>query len=114
MFPQRAKLNHSKTRKFLSEFVSDDRTKIARIYFGDIQTKVVTEENDDRAVLVNELFPSFTIDFYLKNRKEGTLSYPEQSLRYVEDAAENWALGIMDENDLRYLLDQQQNRKSVL
>lgn len=113
MFPRKLRLNHNKTKKFLSEFSSPDGQKIARIYFGDTQTKIKVDSDRTKAVLVNELEQCFSIDFYYKNRKEGTLSYPELSLRYVEDAAENWALGVFDLQELRFKISEQRTRNST-
>ena len=38
----------------------------------------------------------YFIDFYLNDRYTDTVAYPEKSLRYVEDAAENYTLGILN------------------
>jgi hypothetical protein len=114
MFPTRAKLNHSKTKKFLTEFISDDKQKKARIYWGNSRLKVNVDTNGEKAIMVNELDTCFTIDFYHKNRKEGTLVYPDKTIDYVENAAENWVLGIFDVNDLRYHVDQQKKDMNVL
>jgi hypothetical protein len=57
----------------ISEYYSDDRTKKA----------VVIKYNTD-----------YSIDFYENDNYYHSIMYTDKSLRYVEDAAENYALGI--------------------
>lgn len=57
----------------VSEFYSEDGSKKA----------VVVEHRGD-----------YSIDFYDNNRYNHTIMYTDRSLRYVEDAAENYVLGI--------------------
>ena len=37
----------------------------------------------------------YFIDFYLNDRYTDTVAYPEKSIHYVEDAAENYTMGIL-------------------
>jgi hypothetical protein len=38
----------------------------------------------------------YFIDFYANNMYIDTIAYPEKSIYYVEDAAENYTLGILN------------------
>lgn len=58
--------------KLISEFFSDDKSKVAKI------------------ILEDEVL---TIDFYVDSRYTHTIRYPSKTFRYVEDAAENFVLG---------------------
>lgn len=58
--------------KLISEFFSDDKSKMAKI------------------ILEGEVL---TIDFYEDLRYTHTIRYPSKTFRYVEDAAENFILG---------------------
>lgn len=58
--------------KLISEFFSDDKSKMAKI------------------ILEGEVL---TIDFYEESRYTHTIRYPSKTFRYVEDAAENFILG---------------------
>lgn len=58
---------------YISEFSSDDGTKKA----------IVVKNNN-----------SYSIDFYENNKYYHSIMYTDRSLRYAEDAAENYALGI--------------------
>ena len=57
----------------ISEFYSDDKTKKA----------VVILSGED-----------YVIDFYENGKYYHSIMYANKSLRYIEDAAENYALGI--------------------
>jgi len=57
----------------ISEFISDNGVK-----------KAVVVKIDD----------SYSIDFYVNESYNHTIMYAGNSLRYVEDAAENYVLGI--------------------
>lgn len=57
----------------LSEYYSDDRSK-----------KAVVIEHEGR----------YSIDFYENNSYNHSIMYNDKNLHYVEDAAENYALGI--------------------
>lgn len=59
--------------KLISEFWSDDKSKKAEI---------------------NLLGETLQIDFFEDGKYNHTIRYPSKSFRYVEDAAENYALGI--------------------
>jgi hypothetical protein len=61
------------TKSEISEYYSDDRTK----------KTVVIKYNTD-----------YSIDFYENDKYFHSIMYTDKSLRYVEDAAENYALGI--------------------
>jgi len=54
------------------------------------------EENKGRAVVGHDTFNEmFIIDYYdNKGRHFFNEEFPNRSLQYVEDAAENWTLGI--------------------
>lgn len=116
MFPTRMKHNPSGTKRLLTEFRSpdDNGQKRAKVYWGTNRVKVDTHEDSDRAVIVNELEPCFNVEFFYKNRKEGTLVYPEKSLDYVENAAENWVLGVFDVEWLRYHIQQQEKERGII
>jgi hypothetical protein len=58
--------------------------KLSEYYSEDKMNKAVVIEHENR----------FSIDFYENNSYNHTIMYNEKSLRYVEDAAENYALGI--------------------
>ncbi len=54
------------------------------------------DDNKGKAVVsYNAKEEAFEIDYFDANNKHFFYeSYPNKSIRYVEDAAENWALGI--------------------
>jgi hypothetical protein len=60
-------------KREISEFYSDDKSKKA----------VIVKHNTD-----------YTIDFYRDGKYDHSIMYAGKSLHYVEDAAENYALGI--------------------
>ena len=60
-------------KREISEYYSDDKTK-----------KAVVIQNDK----------DYVIDFYSNNKYYHSIMYSDRSLRYVEDAAENYVLGI--------------------
>lgn len=46
----------------------------------------------------------FSIVFYKDGASVGEIVYPNKSAVYVEDAAENWTIGVMtEETILRYI-----------
>lgn len=57
----------------ISEYYSDDKTKKA----------IVISHGED-----------YSIDFYVNDKYYHSIMYAGKSLRYAEDAAENYALGI--------------------
>jgi hypothetical protein len=63
--------------KPITEYYSDDKTKKAVI-------------NVDLKACY------YFIDFYLNDKYTNTVSYPEKSIYYVQDAAENYTLGILN------------------
>ena len=60
------------------------KNKLSEYYSDDGSNKAVVVEHDGR----------YSIDFYENNRYNHTIMYNQKSLHYVEDAAENYALGI--------------------
>ena len=58
------------------------------------------EDNKGKAIVCIDYSKEKTIpiiDYYdEKDKFIKTKSFPDKSLRYAEDAAENWALGYMD------------------
>ena len=64
-------------RKTISEHYSDDKTKKAIV-------------NVDLKACY------YFIDFYLNDRYTDTVAYPEKSISFVEDKAENYTLGIVN------------------
>ena len=60
------------------------KNKLSEYYSDDMTNKAVVVEHDGR----------YLIDFYENNSYNHTIMYNEKNLRYVEDAAENYALGI--------------------
>ena len=60
------------------------KNKLSEYYSDDGSNKAVVVEHDGR----------YSIDFYENNRYNHTIMYNDKSLHYVEDAAENYALGI--------------------
>ena len=52
-----------------------------------------SDDNSKKAVIV-EHEGNYCIDFYENNKYNHTIMYVGKSLRYIEDAAENYALGI--------------------
>jgi hypothetical protein len=64
-------------QKTISEHYSDDKTKKA-------------------VVNVDLKACYYFIDFYLNDRYTDTIAYPEKSIHFVEDAAENYTLGILN------------------
>jgi hypothetical protein len=62
-----------KMQREISEYYSEDKTKKA----------VVILNGED-----------YNIDFYVNDKYYHSILYAGKSLRYVEDAAENYALGI--------------------
>ena len=64
-------------QKTISEHYSDDRTK--------------------KAVIVVDMKACYYfIDFYLNDIYTDTISYPEKSINFVEEVAENYASGILN------------------
>jgi hypothetical protein len=61
-----------------------------------ISTYFKEDANSARAeVLKNEAGGYYYIDYYdIGGNKFFTEAFPDKSIHYVEDAAENWALGI--------------------
>lgn len=60
------------------------KNKLSEYYSDDGSNKAVVIEHDGR----------YSIDFYENNRYNHSIMYNDKSLHYVEDAAENYALGI--------------------
>jgi len=60
------------------------KNKLSEYYSDDMTNKAVVIEHDGR----------YLIDFYENNSYNHTIMYNDKSLHYVEDAAENYALGI--------------------
>jgi hypothetical protein len=60
-------------KREISEYYSDDKTK--------------------KAIVINH-GTDYTIDFYVNEKYYHSIMYAGKSQRYVEDAAENYALGI--------------------
>lgn len=52
-------------------------------------------ERDEKRARVMKRNNRFEIDFFEKEEQVGTIEYGDKSLRFVEDAAENWVTGIM-------------------
>lgn len=63
--------------KEITEFYDTDRVKTAKVF---IDTKTCC----------------YFIDFYDNEKYVDTLHYPNKSYHYVESAAENYTLGILD------------------
>jgi hypothetical protein len=60
------------------------KNKLSEYYSDDKNNKAVVIEHEGR----------YFIDFYENNSYNHTIMYNDKTLRYVEDAAENYALGI--------------------
>jgi len=58
-------------------------------YYSDDKTKKAIVNVDLKACY-------YFIDFYLNDIYTDTIAYPEKSIYYVQDAAENYTLGILN------------------
>jgi hypothetical protein len=58
-----------------------------------------SEDKNKKAIVNVDLKACYYfIDFYLEGLYVNSVSYPEKSIHYVEDAAENYVLGILNVN----------------
>jgi hypothetical protein len=73
------------SKNIISEYYSDDNIKKAIVY-----------EDDNHM---------YCVDFYDDKRYSCTVQYPEKSLRYAEDAAENYVIGLFGRHFFRKLND---------
>ena len=64
-------------QKIISEYYSEDKTKKA-------------------VVNVDLKACYYFIDFYMNDKYTDTIIYPEKSVHFVENAAENYTLGILN------------------
>ena len=67
-------------------------------------TKILSEhfsEDGKRHAIIKLVDEHFDVDFYLNNDYYTTITYESKALTYVEDAAENWVLGIFSENHIK-------------
>jgi hypothetical protein len=64
--------------------------------------KTFNNENKTADIMLNDNI--FSIVFYKDGASVGEIVYPNKSAVYVEDAAENWTIGVMtEETILRYI-----------
>lgn len=66
--------------------------------------KILSEhmsENGNRHAIVKLVDDHFVVDFYINNDYYHSIEYLNNSIHYVEDAAENWVLGIFSENQVK-------------
>lgn len=57
-------------------------------------------ELDNKKARVMKRNDQFEVDFFKDELQVGTINYADKSLRYVEDAAENWVTGVMTQDTL--------------
>lgn len=54
-------------------------------------------ENGRRKSLINLSKEVLSVDFYEDGKYTGSMDFPNKSIRYVEETAENWVVGVMRE-----------------
>lgn len=60
-----------------------------------------TFEKEDRKSVISLVDEVFEVEFFQNNRPVGTIEYTDKSYHYVEDAAENWIVGIMTKETVK-------------
>lgn len=53
-------------------------------------------EDRQRKAVINLIKETLSVDFYQNEEYIWTIEYPDKSIHYVEDAAENYVLGIFN------------------
>lgn len=68
-----------------------------------MNTELILEwEQDTKRARVMQRDGEFEVDFFENEKPMGTINYAQKSLRYVEDAAENWVTGVMTHDTLSF------------
>jgi hypothetical protein len=60
-----------------------------------------TFKSNNRSALITICKEVLSCTFYENNVRLGEIEYPNNSFRYVEDAAENWVIGVMTHETIR-------------
>jgi hypothetical protein len=89
-------VEYNKVREVMSTYQSDNSDREAMIFVRSREIDIKTKPNRKRAVLIQEQYRCFSIQFYEKGKKVGYIVYHNKDLSYVERAAENWVKYIMD------------------
>lgn len=82
-------------REVIAQYSSDDDRREAIIFDRTSNTSFKSNVDSDRAVTISEQLSIFTIDFFENKRYVGSICYPDKSLSYAENAAENWVTYVM-------------------
>lgn len=54
-----------------------------------------TFKNDNKTAVITISKEVLSCTFYENEKRVGEIEYPNNSFSYVEDAAENWIIGVM-------------------
>lgn len=54
-----------------------------------------TFKNDNKSAVISISKEVLSCTFYENEKRIGEIEYPNNSFSYVEDAAENWIIGVM-------------------
>jgi len=60
-----------------------------------------TFRNDTKTANIGLQGETLVVEFYENQRRVGEIEYPNNSYAYVEDAAENWILGVMTHETIK-------------
>jgi hypothetical protein len=60
-----------------------------------------TFHNETKTANIGLQDETLVVEFYENQRRVGEIEYPNNSYYYVEDAAENWILGVMTEETIK-------------
>lgn len=60
-----------------------------------------TFKNDTKSAVISISKEVLSCTFYENDKRIGEIEYPNNSYVYVEDAAENWIIGVMTTDTIR-------------
>jgi hypothetical protein len=60
-----------------------------------------TFKNENKKAVISISKEVLICTFYENKKHVGEIEYPNNSFRYVEDAAENWVIGVMTHETIR-------------
>ena len=73
-------------------------TSDEQLYWNPVSTFLSADLCKKAVVCVDSKACYYFVDFYFDEKYIDTTAFPGKSLRYVEDAAENYTLGILNVN----------------
>lgn len=62
---------------------------------------IKTFRNETKRAVIGLYDETLHVEFYENDKRVGEIEYPNNSYHYVEDAAENWILGIMTQETIK-------------